>query len=220
MRMNAPPCAYHKQWWLVIVLITAIAQIEVVLAVEQYQAGVNYYHYQNCKGPDYRYGNLGPHMFPDHPVEISHIGPGMAVISGNPNCMEYAYRGCPAETSLSYFNHHGALICETTARPVPSGASVSKNVGSASLCVGNSVTLGLGNKLLIQSALELRSPGGLQLSRYYNSDPAVYASYGDGSTAGIRTITNGKGYSTDVSETVLNGVPMPAQITGPSCSAC
>lgn len=58
--------------------------------------GNSYVYYQNCKGPNYNYGNVDWWWHQEYPVVVREIGPGLGVISGNGNCMEYAYWGCPS----------------------------------------------------------------------------------------------------------------------------
>lgn len=48
-----------------------------------------------------------------------------------------------------------------------------KNLGAAPMCVGNPITVGIGNKYARERDVSTNSPSGLVFDRYYNSSPAV-----------------------------------------------
>lgn len=157
-------------------------------------------YFQNCKGPAFDYGNLlyfgngavYPLWLYQHaPAVIYEAGPGLGVVSGNTNCMEFRYLGCPAGTTLHYFDPKYGELCI-----VPQGIAEKQLGGaseggkpSANSCtnagggyVGDPVGIATGNVYVVQADWE---QDGLALHRSYNSAFSSTASSNGRGLAGL-----------------------------------
>ena len=165
--------------------------------------GVDYF--QSCMGPDFDYGNLlyfgngavYPLWLYQHaPVVIDEAGPGLGVVSGNTNCMEFQYLGCPAGTTSHYHDPNHGELCV-----LPPG-TFAKQLGGASgggkpssnSCtnagggyVGDPVGVATGNVYAVQTDWEPNGweQDGLALHRSYNSAYSSTASANGHGLAGL-----------------------------------